>query len=214
MKMKKMIGALALTAALAMGTTPAFAAGTSVGNDQLFAQIGNAADNMAQGSTVVNGQAINAQLIVTVPIELTVVVPTVGGDLICPSSTAYRIQNQSNNSVFVIGAQINNENQWLAVEDAKASANDYSTTHKRAISLKANGLNLGHKTINDTAMKTEGAAPWEIMGGSAATPTNYPITLEGYTNDFTAAPLTSGTSTGAMCKIVYTITNQSGASAI
>lgn len=212
MKMKKMIGALALTAALAMGTTPAFAAGTSVGNDQLFAQIGNAADNMAQGSTVVNGQAINAQLIVTVPIELTVVVPTVGGDLICPSSSAYRIQNQSNNSVYVIGAQIN-KNSFEVVEDAHATAADY-TTVGRAMTLKANGLNLGHKTSTDTAMKTESVAPWEITSGSAATPTNLPIELTGYTNDFTAAPLTSGQSTGAMCTIVYTITNQSGAGAI
>ena len=220
MKMKKMVGALALTAALAMGTTPAFASGTSVGNDQLFSQIGNAADNKARGDTVVNGMPINAQLIVSVPIDITVVVPTTGGELICPTSTAYRIQNRSNNSVYVIGAQLEN-GSFTAVADASdttgagSSANNYASNGgKRTISLIGNGLSLGDKTATQTAMAKTGTTPWEITAGTAATPTDYGITLSGCTNDFSAAPLTSGTLTSNMCKIVYTITNQTGAAAI
>lgn len=224
MKMKKMVGALALTAALAMGTTPAFASGTAVGNDQLFSQIGNAADNKAQGDTVVNGMPINAQLIVSVPIDITVVVPTTGGELICPTSTAYRIQNRSNNSVYVIGAQLEN-GSFTAVADASdatgtmQTVNDYSSNGgKRTISLVGNGLSFGDKDTasspNKTAMANTGTSPWEITAGTAATPTDYGITLSGCTNDFSAAPLTSGTLTSNMCKIVYTITNQSGAAAI
>lgn len=205
MKMKKMVGALALTAALAMGTTPAFATGTAVGNDALFSQLGNAADNKATGNTIVNGMPINAQLIVSVPIDITVVVPTTGGDLICPTSTAYRIQNRSNNSVYVIGAQLD-DGGFVAVDDAKATGNDYATLTKRAITLKANGVSLGNKT-DGTAMKSTGTAPWEITAGSSATPTNLPIELAGYTNEFPSAPLTSGTLTSNMCTIVYTITN-------
>lgn len=215
MKMKKMIGALALTAALAMGTTPAFAAGTSVGNDQLFSQLGNAADNKAQGNTIVNGMPINAQLIVSVPIDITVVVPTTGGELICPTSTAYRIQNRSNNSVFVIGAQLE-DGAFTAVADATDTTNVPAATTGggRAISLNANNLSLGDKTSTQTAMAKTGTTPWEITAGSAATPTDYGITLAGTTNDLSANPLTSGSLTSNMCKIVYTITNQTGAAAI
>lgn len=213
MKMKKMVGALALTAALAMGTTPAFASGTAVGNDQLFSQIGNAADNKAQGDTVVNGMPINAQLIVSVPIDITVVVPTTGGELICPTSTAYRIQNRSNNSVFVIGAQLEN-GSFTASADASTESAATTAGMTRYISLVGNGLSFGDKTATQTAMATTGTTPWEITAGTAATPTDYGITLSGTTNDFSGMPLTSGTLTSNMCKIVYTITNQTGAAAI
>lgn len=208
MKMKKMVGALALTAALAMGTTPAFASGTAVGNDQLFSQLGNAADNKAQGNTVVNGMPINAQLIVSVPIDITVVVPTTGGELICPSKTAYRIQNQSNNSVYVIGAQLEN-GSFKAVADASSepALDSSSTAGDRAISLIGNGLSFGDKTTGKTAMSNTGTVPWEISAGTSATPTNYEIELSGCTNVFAAQPLTSGSLTSNMCKIVYTITN-------
>ncbi len=213
MKMKKMVGALALTAALAMGTTPAFASGTAVGNDQLFSQIGNAADNKAQGDTVVNGMPINAQLIVSVPIDITVVVPTTGGELICPTSTAYRIQNRSNNSVFVIGAQLEN-GSFTASADASTESAATTAGMTRYISLVGNGLSFGDKTSTQTAMAKTGTTPWEITAGTAATPTDYGITLSGTTNDFSGMPLTSGTLTSNMCKIVYTITNQTGAAAI
>ncbi len=213
MKMKKMVGALALTAALAMGTTPAFASGTAVGNDQLFSQLGNAADNKAQGNTIVNGMPINAQLIVSVPIDITVVVPTTGGELICPSSTAYRIQNRSNNSVFVIGAQLE-DGSFTASADASTESAATTAGMTRYISLVGNNLSLGDKTSTQTAMAKTGTTPWEITAGTAATPTDYGITLSGTTNDFSGMPLTSGTLTSNMCKIVYTITNQTGAAAI
>ena len=213
MKMRRMVGALALTAALAMGTTPALASGTAVGNDQLFSQLGNAADNKAQGNTIVNGMPINAQLIVSVPIDITVVVPTTGGELICPSSTAYRIQNRSNNSVFVIGAQLE-DGSFTASADASTESAATTAGMTRYISLVGNNLSLGDKTSTQTAMAKTGTTPWEITAGTAATPTDYGITLSGTTNDFSGMPLTSGTLTSNMCKIVYTITNQTGAAAI
>lgn len=217
MKMKKMVGALALTAALAMGTTPAFAAGTSVGNDALF-NGSNTNTDLATGNTVVNGMPINSQLICSVPIDITVVVPTDGGDLICPTSTAYRIQNRSTNNVKVIGAELQDGGFTVDPDASMATAEDSAGNGKyiTMIATTTDGtLNLCKKPSGGTAMaEPSQMQTWTIPGGSATAPTDYGIALSGATNSLGAKPLTSGSLTSNMCKIVYTITCDAAAGAL
>lgn len=101
MKMTKMAGAVALTAALAMGTVPAFAASNySVGNDEAFNdgktwEAGSTNVDAAVGETTVLGTTYNSQLNATVPVTITIAWPTIGGDIIAPSASAYKITNNS-----------------------------------------------------------------------------------------------------------------------
>ena len=75
-KTKKMAAALALSAALAMGAVPAFAADASVGKTGSFAD-GN--DNTGSASTALNVYATASQIQATIPVDITIVTPIEGG---------------------------------------------------------------------------------------------------------------------------------------
>ncbi len=99
MKMKKMVGAIALTAALAMGTAPAFAA--SVGSDQDFAN--------GTGSTEVKVTADASTIHATVPMSVTVVMGASGsGTLQTPDASAYKITNTGDTAFNIVNAELTN----------------------------------------------------------------------------------------------------------
>ena len=114
MKTSKMLGAVALTAALAMGTVPAFAAisygegtlsydgtQTSVGDDKLVGNV-NTADSTASGDTAIYATSYVPQLNVTIPIEMGVAFPAADGKIIFPSNDAYQIKNNSDTNKVTI----------------------------------------------------------------------------------------------------------------
>lgn len=88
MKMKKMVGALALSAALAMGTAPAFAASASDAAQNEFSTDG--------GNTVIKAQVknIDENICATVPLNVVVVFGSQGhSKIIAPSASEYQITN-------------------------------------------------------------------------------------------------------------------------
>ncbi len=113
MKTSKMLGAVALTAALAMGTVPAFAVSygagdltydgtqTSVGDDKLVGNV-NTADSTASGDTAIYATSYVPQLNVTIPIEMGVAFPAADGKIIFPSNDAYQIKNNSDTNKVTI----------------------------------------------------------------------------------------------------------------
>lgn len=121
MKTSKMLGAFALTAALAMGTVPAFAAisygegtlsydgtQTSVGDDKLVSNVTYGADNKANatGDTAVYATSYVPQLNVTIPIEMGVAFPADSGKIIFPSDDAYQIKNNSTtNGIKIVSVE-------------------------------------------------------------------------------------------------------------
>lgn len=120
MKTKKLLGSIALTAALAMGTMPAFASivnssdnswldtdkgigGTAAStNLNVFNVTGTSADpsdpknlKTGTGSTTIKASVFDADLNVTVPMVVSVAFSSAGGPLTCPSASAYQIYNNS-----------------------------------------------------------------------------------------------------------------------
>ena len=102
MKMKKMIGAFALTAALAMGTAPAFAASATTPDPSTDAFSDN-------GSTEIKAKIdnINPAIRATVPLQVTVVFGGEGAsDIIGPNPSAYKITNVGTGNIQVTEAEI------------------------------------------------------------------------------------------------------------
>lgn len=119
MKAKKLLGSVALTAALAMGTMPAFATVSSTaptdgwnGADQGIANPGVSNtmnvfnvtgdntrdpgnDKVGVGQTQVRATVFDADCNVTVPMIVSVAFSTKGGELTCPNANAYQIYNNS-----------------------------------------------------------------------------------------------------------------------
>lgn len=118
MKAKKLLGSVALTAALAMGTMPAFAtvptaptdgwngadrgiANPGVSNTMnVFNVTGDntrdpSNDKVGVGQTQVRATVFDADCNVTVPMIVSVAFSTKGGELTCPNANAYQIYNNS-----------------------------------------------------------------------------------------------------------------------
>lgn len=96
MKIQKMVGAFALTAALAMGSVPAFAAQPSVGPDSdAFSETGNTEIKATVDKYDENVRA-------TVPLEVVVVFGPEGAqDIIGPTSGKYAIKNVGTGDIKV-----------------------------------------------------------------------------------------------------------------
>ncbi len=219
MKMKKMVGALALTAALAMGTAPAFAAQVGSDNDEF-------SDN---GSTEIKAKVdnINPAIRATVPLQVTVVFGSNGGsDIVGPNSSAYKITNVGTGDIKVTEAEITDVNNvftttamgtdgagkyktWDSVnEEWKAlDSGDHLMFVFEAGTFK-NYLTDGHAASaglanNPHTRLVPGATAWPTDGLHIAKDADLPITLGGvayFNSTFTQDNLTD-----TLCKIKYTI---------
>lgn len=98
MKLTKIAGAFALTAAMAMSAVPAFAA---VGTDNVE-NFKEATSNTSNATTKVYAETVNASLNATIPTRVAVVLPSSGaGDVQCPTSEAYKIINKSATPIYL-----------------------------------------------------------------------------------------------------------------
>ena len=215
MKMKKMIGAFALTAALAMGTAPAFAAQVGTDNDEF-------SDN---GSTEIKAKVdnINPQVRATVPLQVTVVFGSNGGsDIVGPNSSAYKITNVGEGNIKLTEAEITDvntvftttemgtfgENKFKTYDGNNMEWNEITSGDHLNFTFKAdtfeNYLTVGHKASEAKGkLYVENATAWPTDGISIAKGADLPIELGGvayFTSTFTQDNLTD-----TLCKIKYTI---------
>lgn len=194
MKLTKTLGAFALTAALAMGAIPAFAAGIDVSTveDQFVQQAGDA-DNTASASTTIKGTAINSMLNAVIPIELTVVTPSTGGALVCPDATAYRITNKGTYSIDVIQAK--------ATGSSFQMVDDYTNITSGSANRMSMNVTSGGKTINlNKGMNSDGSEAFSIAGNASAG-----LALDGGTYVNPSKPLAAGALADTLCVVKYTI---------
>lgn len=99
MKLTKIAGAFALTAAMAMAAVPAFADVVDATNEGLFS---DSATNKATAQTKVYATPTNVDLSATIPTQVAVVIPGKGtGTITAPSATAYKIVNQSKGQIYL-----------------------------------------------------------------------------------------------------------------
>ncbi|WP_165063081.1 hypothetical protein [Adlercreutzia sp. ZJ154] len=199
---KKAFGAVALSAALAMGTAvPAFAANAvdTIANNGSMIDNGTTPVNVMDASTPNVGTDINVkvnidQIKVAVPIEMTIVAGTNGGTLKCPSAgnmtkagstvnmTGYRLENYSSFPISV--------NSVTAAEtkstDWKLLATDTTTT------VAAVG-NIGDLFLE---LKIPATPPAGGAGNAATGVTNTIVNLKtgaAETAGASGAPATPGT---------------------
>lgn len=94
---RKMFAALALSATLAMGAVPAFAADPAENPLDGSVTDAKAIDKTGGQNTVVSVKTVVGQIDATVPTKVVISANTDGGDVAVPSATAYKIVN---NSIF------------------------------------------------------------------------------------------------------------------
>ncbi len=222
MKMKKMIGAFALTAALAMGTAPAFAASATTPDPATDAFSDN-------GSTEIKAKVdnINPQVRATVPLQVTVVFGSNGGsDIVGPNSSAYKITNVGEGNIKLTEAEITDvntvftttemgtfgENKFKTYDGNNMEWNEITSGDHLNFTFKAdtfeNYLTVGHKASEAKGnakekLYVENATAWPAGGISIAKGADLPIELGGvayFTSTFTQDNLTD-----TLCKIKYTI---------
>ncbi len=99
MKLTKMAGAFALTAAMAMTAVPAFAA---AGADNVEQFKTSDVANESTATTKVYAETINAQLNATIPTRVAIVIPSTGpGEVTCPSAGEYKIVNKGDKAIYL-----------------------------------------------------------------------------------------------------------------
>lgn len=218
MKMKKMVGALALSAALAMGTAPAFAA--SVDDD------GTANEFSDNGSTTVKAKVdtVIENVRATVPLQVTVVFGSQGEvEIQGPSDKSYAITNVGTGPIYVANAEITDMNNFFASEAWKSGVTPsdkammlfYSTDGDSGVDTY---LTTGHNLL---AAKTGNSGPGktekELLTTWGKTAVNYEgnediipadngklhITLGGMA--YFADQISADDFSDTLCKIKYTI---------
>lgn len=186
---KKMLGALALSAVLAMGmAVPAFA-------DPEAVVQGNATDNTSDtefentmddqnkrtgvgtGNTDVYLQAVSNQVNATIPLKVYAVADIDGGDMVMPEKQYYKITNNSTaGELFVTKIVSNLETGWTGLDRNPA---DLASPAEKSVymTLKADEAAAAYPVTSATATTTVNpTAPakylWSIAkkSGDAGTP--------------------------------------------
>lgn len=214
---KSLLGALALSAALVVGTAlPAFAA------DQGQANVGSGTGSETSVSiaTYNDGSVSPDQVSVTVPLSMTIVARTAGGDLMTPNG--YKITNNSSvNAVKVTPAySMDNSSFNLLLTDkdddiqTKGAYNDAPTGYDGYLkmTLLPSGYTVSDQSTTTAAKTKEGlwtvynntdVPTWDIAKGSSLT-----VNVSGETsklgkeyNEASAAP--------QVLTLSYTVSNAS-----
>lgn len=224
MKMKKMVGALALSAALAMGTAPAFATVADDGSTNAFS------DN---GSTEIKAKVdkVDTAIRATVPLQVTVVFGShEGSDILGPSASSYKITNIGTGDIKLTEAEITDMSSVFTSTPMHISGeHKYQTSTVDTdnggfiYTTPATGdhinfafdagtvktyLTTGHKASQASATGTDkrvrdDATAWPTEGIAIAKGGDLPITLGGVA--YFNSTLDSGELTDTLCKIKYTI---------
>ena len=196
-KTKKMAAALALSAALAMGAVPAFAADASVGKTGSFAD-GN--DNTGSASTALNVYATASQIQATIPVDITIVTPIEGGTITAPSADAYKIvNNNATKALKVTTVQGVDNAGWKAVTELTNPKNNMSaTTGEMKLTVKAgSSAAMSIESENATSIPTEAQSYFTA-------PANGELGLELAGTTSVKSNLTANTTYPAV-KITYTV---------
>lgn len=120
---RKMFAALALSATLAMGAVPAFAAepnGTSVEGS------GDFKDDSNKATTVVSIKTDASQISATIPMKATIVAKANGGDVTAPTADSYKVTNNSSFDVYITSIQGTAQNGWELLSSDAVSDNTAS----------------------------------------------------------------------------------------
>lgn len=184
---KKACAVLALSAALALGAVPAFAADTSVGNasDMTFA------GTVGTGSTDISVKTTVQNISVAVPIDMTVAVDANGGPLQVPGN--YRIVNKSN---YTIAAKVKGDVSGMAWTLGSGDVSNSAANNVLQLKLQPEGAaDPFEVTASDSSI-------WVIGAPEAGqTEKDWGIAVSGTASH----PSTAVGSSSKAVKLVYTV---------
>lgn len=189
MKLTKMAGAFALTAAMALTTVPAFAA-VGASNEELFTDIGNNTNPVGQQSTEVWAETTNASIMAMVPTRVAIVIPSSGENAImAPQASAYKITNTgTQNAIRLTSVSSTNGLFNLNGTGDKQLKLQLDAGSWTNIPLNGGTIN-GTGTNNVTIPANNGNVALRLYGNSVVTGT----------------PLSADNLTAAVMSITYTI---------
>ncbi len=228
MKATKLLGSVALTAALAMGTMPAFAQATAPsewenGVDKGIGGAGVSSTNKmitnlttdstntnhksGTGSTAVKASVFDADMQVTIPLQLSVAFASIGSELTCPTAGTYKIINKGKKAVKITNIKATSSQFTLDTETVvKAGLSSPSATRQIAMVLD---FGNNQKVDLGEAMKwTPNAGQLSSTGGPgdinipAGSPVG--INVSGTTNRF-QTPMSVGYQLSTIMDIIYTV---------
>ena len=199
MKLTKMAGAFALTAAMAMATVPAFAATTAENVEQFT----STDSSNATASTDVKFEVVDASLNATIPTKVAVVIPSTGGTITGP--TNYEIVNNSTGPIRVSKLQVSAPNANMSIP-ASSWTTDPAAPSAGGIILGTLSIGGGsplqlHAATNGVSVQTSYASALIANGAKCSLELGGKVLAP--TGGLTASDLTS-----TAMKIQYTITNQ------
>lgn len=175
-KTSKLFGAVALSAALALGTAlPAFAAPAVdvTGNGE----IKNGAE---EGKTIVEIFGTGEdQISATLPMTITVSAPESGGAITAPNPSAYAITNNSAKAIVIDSVQAESTAPFKVVE-SEAAIDTFAATTECNVFMTFSGVGEGAKT--------------HIIKESAATTLDYEVAKDGKFDIQIAGKVKPGTS--------------------
>lgn len=139
---KQALTVVALTAALALGTAPAFATpGVGDSTDRTL-------DNKGNTGTTVKVETTVDQIVASLPIDMTIAVHTKGGAADAPSEDAYKILNKSIFPIKVSAATATAHSDWNLVAEKQAEGSS------PAVSAVAGNLQI--------LMTPKAGSPWNV----------------------------------------------------
>lgn len=150
---RKMFAALALSATLAMGAVPAFAAdsdGTSVEGS------GDFKDNSNKATTVVSIKTDASQISATIPVKATIVAKANGGDITAPTADAYKVTNNSSFDVYITSVKATEKAGWKLADSVDVTNNPTGTVADIALSVGPKGASAT-ETDKPTVLKKDTA---------------------------------------------------------
>lgn len=149
MKIKKMVGAVALTAALAMGSVPAFAASVDDSTTNEFS------DN---GSTEIKAKVdnFNSNVRAKVPLKVVVVFGGTGASEITgPTASSYAIENIGDGPIKVTNAEITGMNSTFISEAIYEDSDVWYDSNDDEIT-EGNYLMFTYETAGNKTYLTDG----------------------------------------------------------
>lgn len=192
---KKALATLALSATLAMGAVPAFAADATVNDSGAFESTN---DTTGKGTTQLNIQATASQIQATLPIDITVITPKSGGAITAPTDKAYKIvNNNATTPIKIKSIQGVDANDWAIKSAFTPTPSEMQGKGEMMLSVKAGSSAPIAITATDAAISDDAASYFTIPeAGSLG------LTLAGSTQVKT--DLTADSTIPAV-KIVYTV---------
>lgn len=160
---RKMFAALALSATLAMGAVPAFAADADM-EPGVSTETKNFKDDNNKASTVVSVKTDASQISAIIPMKMTVVADANGGSIKAPSAEAYKVTNNSSFDVYITSVKGVEKvhDDWQLISNAQAGNASGGTIAD--ISLKIGKMTADGTAIDAATQTTVSTSETAISG--------------------------------------------------